>query len=490
MNYISDKFLAILLSMFICLPAFSQKKMTDMQITDEIEYRFEQYKPLAAQNIEVSTNEGIVILDGNVNHILAKDEVIKITKAIKGVRGVIDRVEVYTPEVNDEELISDVNYALISNPATESFEIQVEANNGHVQLEGDVNSWQEKQLAERIVKGTKGVKSVQNDLIFEWEEDRPDMEIRQDIEERLKADFRVYDGMIEVEVDDGDVTLSGVVGSADEKDRAEIDAWVANVNSVDISNLEVRPWVDDDEVIRDKFVERTDQEIKRSVEDALFYDARVNAYDIKTMVTNGKVKLRGNVDHLRAKTAAEKDARNIVGVWKVENLINVTPPNVPTDAEITANIEKRIKRDPFLEHYEVNVRSFNGQVYLRGRVETAFEKERAEYLASEVPGVIDVHNYALVMDQQYNWYSPDADLTTLSEINNRFTAMEDVNLETNIADELWWSPFVDREDIKIDVNNGVAHLNGVVDSYREKVYAEYNAFEAGALEVKNNLIIE
>ena len=71
---------------------------------------------------------------------------------------------------------------------------------------------------------------------------RSDDAIRQDVVRRLELDPFVYEGLIHVWVTQGKVVLSGVVGTAAERTRANLDSWVPGVNRVDVEGLDVRPW--------------------------------------------------------------------------------------------------------------------------------------------------------------------------------------------------------------------------------------------------------
>jgi osmotically-inducible protein OsmY len=140
---------------------------------------------------------------------------------------------------------------LFNDPVTESYEVSVEADeDGKVQLTGMVDSWQEKNLTESVVKGVRGVTAIENAIEIEFASRRLDTEIRPEIERRLQWDVLVDHGLIDVAVDAGVVTLSGIVGSAAEKRRARNDAWVGGVKSVDVSGLTIERWARDEDLRR------------------------------------------------------------------------------------------------------------------------------------------------------------------------------------------------------------------------------------------------
>ena len=65
----------------------------------------------------------------------------------------------------------------------------------------------------------------------------------------------------------------------------------------------------------------------------------------------------------------------------------------------------------------------------------------------------------------------------------------DRELHEDVQSELFWSPFVDEDDIQIDVDDGTVTLSGTVGSPQELRAARENAFEAGALKVRTDLAI-
>jgi len=68
---------------------------------------------------------------------------------------------------------------------------------------------------------------------------------------------------------------------------------------------------------------RSDQDIKRDIETALFYDEAVRSYRVKIDVADGLVTLSGQVDSDAEKRKAEEDAHVIPGVKTVRNNLTV-----------------------------------------------------------------------------------------------------------------------------------------------------------------------
>lgn len=115
-------------------------------------------------------------------------------------------------------------------------------------------------------------------------------------------------------------------------------------------------------------------------------------------------------------------------------------------------------------------RSFNGEVKLTGSVENEYERRRAEDAASEVDGVVNVDNRIVV-----------------SHASIAAVQKSDWEITQDIEDELYWSPFVNRSDVHVEVDDGVATLTGTVNTWAERIAAQKNAREGGAVSVENDL---
>lgn len=478
----------------------SARQMTDSEITLAVLDGLIEDEAVSGYNIDVRTDAGVVTLSGFVNNVRAKKRAARLAETVKGVRSVINNVEVYAPARSDGQIQDDVLTALMTNPATDSWEVDITVNGGTVTLDGTVNSWYEKQLAEKVAGSVSGVKSVTNNIALEYEDDRPDAEIAAEVREKLHWDALVDDDMVNVSVDGNTVTLTGVVGSAAEKRYAVSDAWVTNVEEVDAEGLTVESWARDERFRKQKYTPKEDEDVKEALEDALFYDPRVISTDVLVAVDSGEVRLSGKVDNLKAKRAASQVARNTVGVFAVKNQIQVRPEQeMKSDSAIAADVRKALVRDPYVKAYNVEIVSNNGVVELNGTVDTFFDKAQADDVAAQVSGVVAVDNNLLVDEPNealvynrwvdYDWWYP-YDYGWYVVPNDFYSTTSDWEIEQNIEDELWWSPFVDTDNVNVSVDNGVATLTGAVDTWNERLEAAAEAYEGGAIAVDNDLRVE
>ncbi len=459
---------AVLLAMYS--PPLHGKVITDQDITLAVKTELMNDESVPSHLVDVKTEEGIVTLSGSVDNILARDQATRLTQTVKGVRSVINGIEVKTGQRRDEYIGRDVKNALIYDPATDSYEVSLTVDDGVVNLVGWVESWHEKYLCEQVAKSVKGVTDVRNQIRVRPESDRPDIEIEKEIERYLALDMWVDEQFIDVSVSDGKVTLKGTAGSVAEKARAHTGARVAGVKSVDISALKV-DWTAYNQMDRgSKYVPTSDEEIEQAVEDAFVYDPRVAIFDVEVAVEDGVVTLTGVVDNLRAKKAAAKDAWNTAGVLRVKNYINVRPEEMLEDVKILGRVKDAFLRDAVTERHEIDITVVNGKVFLYGTVDSRYERRQAEILASQVKGVVAVSNNLKV--EAPDWFAQ---------------GKSDWEIKQDIESQLWWSPYVDAADVEVAVKNGVATLTGKVDSWGERRATRKNAYDGGALRVNNYL---
>ncbi len=448
-----------------------EKTISDSDITNAVERELITADEVASHRIDVATRDGVVELSGLVNNLLAKRYATREAETIKGVRAVVNYIQVFSKGLTDNQIQNNVLKALSEDPATDTWEITVDVEDGVATLEGTVDSYAERELAEDVAASSQGVTGIDNQMDVDFDTSRTDSEIERDIAGRLAASAWIDDGLIDIQARGGKVTLSGSVGSAAEKSLAKRKAWVAGVRLVDTDRLEVKWWLRNEMQRDGGYANLDDAAIQDAILDAYSDDPRVAPFDVTVVAFHGAVTLTGVVDNLKAKRAAEEDARNTKGVWRVDNYLRVRGESVASDRETLADVNAALQRDTYLDQFDVGVTVGNGHVFLRGTVDSQFEKERAEDVVSTVAGVAAVTNHLRVAD----------DYDSVSD---------DLNLKTDIDMQLSWSPYLDLDQIDVTVTDGVATLTGTVDNWTQWGAAQDNALEAGARRVINNLQIK
>ena len=255
------------LMLTMTFPSFglADLKLTDADIETAVERQLLKDQAIPAYRITPECASGVVSLRGTVSNLLAKDRALEITETVKGVRSVINLIEVSAfQDKKDDRLQKDIIDALQMNPATSVFDITVAVADKQATLTGTVGSYREKQLAETVAKGVGGIQSIENNITISYPAQRSDSQILADIEQGLLWDALVDHQMVKVMVNNGTVTLTGTIGSAAEKTRAISDSWVSGVTAVDASELTVARWARDTDLRANKYVPRSDGEIKNA----------------------------------------------------------------------------------------------------------------------------------------------------------------------------------------------------------------------------------
>ena len=200
----------------------------------------------------------------------------------------------------------------------------------------------------------------------------------------------------------------------------------------------------------------------------------------------GVVTLAGTVSNLRVKQAAEHDARHIVGVANVHNLLKVRPARLVPDDDLRQTILDALARDFYLGHCTVHVQVNAGQALLSGHVSAPSELERAGEVAAGVSGVVDVNNRLEVLS------APAADEGFVPSFLGEDTLSPktaDVALAERIRTRYCWSASLHDQEVEVHVKQGRATLTGTVDTWLERKHAAVAAHEAGAREVNNHLLV-
>ncbi len=148
-------------------------------------------------------------------------------------------------QVDDSVLTGKVKAALVADPVTKAHEIDVEVFRGTVQLNGFVDSADQKAAATRVASSVTGVKSVDNNLSVQTTarnvgEVLDDGMITTKVKAALIADPTTKAHEINVETREGVVQLSGFVDNEAAKDQAaRLASGVSGVRQVQ-NDLQVK----------------------------------------------------------------------------------------------------------------------------------------------------------------------------------------------------------------------------------------------------------
>lgn len=485
----------VLLMILLDHPVDAQRVINDENIRDKVQTELYFRSDIPHPQLNVAVNKGIVTIEGTVDNLLAKENAAEVALAVKGTTGLVDLIKVTPAYVTDNILLWQATQALLYDQAANAYTVMPKVKDGIVTLTGTVESWQEKDLCTAIIKKVKGVKGVENEIDVVYEPQRSDLELRNEIQAAIDNDVLLYHKTIQVTVKDGAVSLEGIVGSFEAREQAEKYAWTIGVKAVHVDQLSVHDWAQNPNFKSEDQPLRTDDQIETSIRNALKFDPRVNRYHIDVEVNHRIATLSGKVNSLGARRAAAADARNVLGVAFVTNLLDVVDQDLPPDDSLQQRIQAAIDWNPILDPGRIESEAWRGNVTLNGTVETQRDKRLAEDIVADLRGVVAVENNLLVVRtpvtspvfhrSPWETYMPQPNRTP--GLNEQTPKLSDEEIKTQVSYEFWWSPKVDEEDIDIKVDEGVVTLSGQVDTWREWQAAVENAFEGGAESVLNML---
>ena len=145
--------------------------------------------------------------------------------------------------MDDSTITTRIKNALIKDDLVKAHQIDVDTLEGHVTLTGVVKTAKEARRAVDIANHEIGVKSVRNNLQIgekTWGETFNDNWLGSKIKSKLIAEPEIRSLNIDVDVHQGIVTLTGIVGDAHQKKRAIEIARATDGTRRVVDNLKVK----------------------------------------------------------------------------------------------------------------------------------------------------------------------------------------------------------------------------------------------------------
>ncbi len=211
-------------------------------------------------------------------------------------------------------------------------------------------------------------------------------ELQKDVQDAIKWEPLLNAAEIGVTAKDGVITLTGTVDSYTKKSEAEDAAKnVAGVKAV-VEKIEIKfgsTW------------QKDDNEIAKEVLNAFKWNWEVPDDKVKVKVEDGWVTLEGELHWHYQIDAAKRLVNNQVGVKGVTNKITIKSE---THNQIEKkDIERAIGRNWSIDDDDIRVKVSGNRVTLNGTVNSFYQRDEAERIAWNAPGVSTVDN-ELVID--------------------------------------------------------------------------------------------
>lgn len=141
------------------------QRISDLETQVTLQERLRHEPLLAAANLNVAVEHGIVVLGGWVEGDLERACAQKIAQAAVGTEHVRNELQTLSPTATGEDrLARRVEFELFSTGAFDLARVQVRSEAGRLRLEGSVRSEAERLLAARLAEAVPGVREVVNRL--------------------------------------------------------------------------------------------------------------------------------------------------------------------------------------------------------------------------------------------------------------------------------------------------------------------------------------
>lgn len=137
---------------------------TDTEIGEAVKNALRWHSLVKEDEVKVKVDNGWVYLDGNAEWDYQKKAAEVAVQDLLGVRGVTNRISVKSPAADVAEIKRKIAAAFHRSATVDSSSIQVEIKGSRAILHGTVRSWAEKEEAENVAWGTKGIVEVENKI--------------------------------------------------------------------------------------------------------------------------------------------------------------------------------------------------------------------------------------------------------------------------------------------------------------------------------------
>jgi osmotically-inducible protein OsmY len=195
---------------------------SDAQIQQDVYHELKWDTRVVETDVGVEVDHGIVTLTGTVRSYPIRRAAQEAAHLVHGVLDVANDIEVKLPgssHKTDTDLAAAVRLALEWNVVVPEERIHTTVSHGWVTLEGEVESWAQRDDAERAVRRLTGVLGSTNKLTVPRAVITAET-VRTAIEAALERQAEREADHLQVTVDDGVVTLRGSVRSWREKRAA------------------------------------------------------------------------------------------------------------------------------------------------------------------------------------------------------------------------------------------------------------------------------
>jgi osmotically-inducible protein OsmY len=214
----------------------------------------------------------------------------------------------------------------------------------------------------------------------------------------------------------------------------------------------------------------TDDELQDWVREELCWDPKFDSAAIAVSASDGEVTLRGTVASFREKREAQRAAERVYGVTSVRNELEVRilDEHGRENVDLRGAVLQAMALDGLIPK-TVDAKADSGVVTLTGTAAWQYQREEAEFVAGNVPGVVDVDNQIALTTPQ----------PTAGDVKQAIERAFQRNAN------------LDAEGLSVGTRGNTAVLSGAVSSWDERDAAVAAAWAApGVAAVQDRIVVE
>ena len=305
--------------------------MPDDRIASAIESALQADPALPQGTIRVSSSGGVVTLSGVVDDQFAAHRTVEVASIVRGVRAIVDLVDVRSFPRTDAELESAVGAALVTDPVVADLRVTAQAQAGLVTLSGRVDSEAAREAAKDDSRAVPGVREVVDRLSMGSATRPSDSHLQDEVSRAIHDDPWIAGARVSAWVDQGIVHLRGQVACYEQFRRAVRDAGSAAPGGIDASGLVIDRRVGRGSALRSAEPVLADADIAEALRHAYGVDPRLQSFVPTVDVNRGVVVLTGLAPNQDAARAAGEDAAHVVGAVGITDRIAVASSSLASE---------------------------------------------------------------------------------------------------------------------------------------------------------------
>ena len=254
--------------------------------------------------------------------------------------------------VEDSTITARIESLYLLDQHLNPLNINTTTRDGNVMISGSVNDTVQRELAEDLALGVRGVRFVDNQLVVistvigekeqrSWTQRVQDRAVTAAVRSRMLGSGEFKGLKIGITTVNNVVTLFGVVPT-----DAHVESMIgiaANTKGVDevVNQLTVRTKDDAYDAVRGTGQQISDEWLESRVSTAIMLNRHLKLRELDIEVDDGICMLSGTVDSEEKRILAEEVAKNIQGISEVRNTITVRALGIvvsPSPIELPSDI--------------------------------------------------------------------------------------------------------------------------------------------------------